>query len=134
MKRIPVVLFFMVAAWLILVGIADISINKTDDLPWIAEMVGNGDVSKFDAPLDILTSWIGMLLIVTGLTLVVLGTNVLSSRSCFFGAALLSIGVSVAQLVTLNAVGLPVAFLIGPSVAAFVSIVASGLSWRWREQ
>ena len=132
MKRIPSILFCTVAAWFIVVGVADISITKMEELPWIAGMVGEGDASRFDAPLDILANWIGMLLIIGGLTLAVLGANALSSSSNIIGAGLLSLGISGAQMVTLNAVGVPKVLLIGPLVAIVVSIVATVLSWRWR--
>jgi hypothetical protein len=78
--KMPSILMYLVSIWLIVVGVVDITFDQVQDLPWIARMIESDNLSSFDRPLDILTTWIGLLLISAGTTLAVLAGVIRESR------------------------------------------------------
>ena len=80
-------------------------------------MIESDNLSSFDRPLDILTTWIGLLLISAGITLAVLAGVIRESRRARIGASVLGAGISLALAFTLYSVGAPASLLAGPALA-----------------
>lgn len=131
MKLLPTVLLCVVAAFFLLVGFVDISYSRFDDLPWAASFVeGIDDPSQFDRPIQVLTNWIGILLIVVACTLLVLALNLRRGAGYLVAAGILSVGTLLGQVSTLWIIGAPTALLALPTIMVLLSLTAVTLARR----
>jgi len=131
MKLLPTILFCVVAAFFLVIGFVDISYDQFADLPWGATFVqGIDEPAQFDRPVEVLTSWIGVLLIVAACTLLVLAFNLRNGAAYLFAAAILAVGILLGQVATLWIIGAPRMLLAIPSTMILLSVTAVVLALR----
>ena len=136
-RRTSTILFYVVAAWCIAIGVFNQTIDNVDDLAWVAQALSDTDVSKFNPILAIWAHWIGMFLITAGVVLVLLIPTSSDSVKNTITTVILAVGTVGAQcfsVLSLGAFGAPVVALItvvACAVAALVfGLVAAGQSHR----
>ena len=129
LKRTSSILFYLVAAWCLIVGGINQTLTGVDDLPWVAKALEGSNVVAFNPLFAIWAHWIGMFLMIAGLVLILITPTVHESRRMLSAAAVLSIGTVGAQtysVLSLGAFG-PAVFALG--TATVVAVSAPVVGW-----
>ena len=124
MSRLPSILFYVVAAWCVGIGIFNLTIDQVVDFPWVAETLEGTDLARFDPVLGAWARWIGLNLITAGITLVFLIKRLGTSRSVVWAAGVLSVGVVGTQLISGASLGAPGVLLLAPAAALACAVSA----------
>ena len=110
--------------WCIGVGTFNLTIDQVVDFPWVAETLQGMDLARFDPVLATWARWIGLNLIVSGVTLVLLIKRLGTSPSLIWAAGVLSIGVVGAQLLSGASLGAYLPLLLVPGVVLCCAVAA----------
>ncbi len=116
--------------WCIGIGTFNLTIDQVVDFPWVAETLQGMDLARFDPVLATWARWIGLNLIVAGITLVLLVKRLGRSPSLVWAAGVLSIGVVGAQLISGASLGAPRPLLLVPGAALLCAVAALIISLR----
>jgi hypothetical protein len=128
-QTISTTLFYLVAAWCTIVGLVNQTLSSVNDLPWVAEALAGVDVTPFDPLFAIWAHWIGMFLIVAGVSLLLLIPAMHDSKRLLLIATVLSVGTVGAQVFSILSLGaFGVAAIVLPTVLA-LAIVAPVTGW-----
>ena len=128
-NTISTTLFYIVAAWCAIVGLGNQTLSSVNDLPWVAKALAGVDVTPFDPLFAIWAHWIGMYLVVGGVSLALLIPVVHESRRMLLAAGVLSVGMVGAQVfsvLSLGAFGIPAIVL---PVVLVLAILAPATGW-----
>lgn len=126
MNQLSKTLFYVIAAWCIVVGSFNQTISNVDDLPWVAAALEGSDVAAFNPILAIWAHWVGMYLITAGIGLALIVSKVPGSPWSLSIASILAIGTVGAQsysVLSLGAFG-PISYilLLVPSIAVLAAV------------
>jgi len=126
MNRISKFLFYVIAAWCIVIAMFNQTISSVDDLPWVAAALVGSDVEAFNPILAIWAHWIGMFLITAGIGLALIVSRIPQSFWSVLVASILAIGTVGAQsysVLSLGAFG-PVFYvlLLVPAISILAAI------------
>ncbi|MFT7652119.1 MAG: putative membrane channel-forming protein YqfA (hemolysin III family) [Candidatus Azotimanducaceae bacterium] len=124
LKKVSTILFYLAAAWCVVIGIQNQTIAGAGDLPWIAKALEGQDLSAFNPILAIWAHWIGMLLIVAGAAILVLIPRIHDSPGTLLAAGIISSGTISAQVFSVVSLGAFGPVLIAASVAVTISFAA----------
>jgi hypothetical protein len=127
--KLSTILFYLIAAYCVIVGAVNQTITTVDDLPWVALALADSDVTAFNPILAIWARWIGMFLITAGIALIAITPAVHNSTRNLVAAGALSIGTVGAQcfsVLSLGAFG-PVVFVLLTATACAVAAPLLGL-------
>ena len=127
MYQLSKVLFYVIAIWCILTGANSLAISSAEDLPWIADAMAGSNLDAFNPILEIWTTWIGLLLFTSSITIITVLLRLPANKNSVLIAGLLSIGTLTAQsysVLSLGAYG-PVSYALycTPIVAIIATVV-----------
>ena len=128
-KKVSTILFYLVAAWCIVVGFVNQTFTSADDLPWVAQALGDSDLTAFNPILAIWAHWIGMFLITAGAALILLTPVVHNSTRNVIASGILAVGTIGSQcysVLSLGAFG-PVVFALLTALACAIAAPVLGL-------
>lgn len=129
MIRASKLLFYLIAAWCVVIGSFNQTISTVDDLPWVAASLAGSDVDAFNPILAVWAHWIGMFLITSGAALALLLSRLPVSLSSLAVASVLAVGTVGAQSYSVLALGAsgPISYVL--YLTPMVAIVASALGF-----
>jgi hypothetical protein len=126
---ISTTLFYIVAVWCTIVGLGNQTLSSVNDLPWVAKALAGVDVTPFDPLFATWAHWIGMFLVVGGVSLALLTPVVHESRRMLLIATVLSVGTVGAQVFSVLSLGaFGIAAIVLPTVLA-LAILAPVTGW-----